>query len=133
MKELLMDLTKIRGVLGAVVVAKDGMLIASDLAVDVEEEVVGAMFSAIGNVIGRASDLLHMGNFVQAIVDAKGGKIFIADSGFGFIGLVTIDEVNIGLVRLELRKAAEVAMTKLQAESGKPQEERITGETEEGR
>ena len=131
MKELLMDLTKIKGVLGALVVAKDGMIITSDIAIGVEEEVIGAMFSSIGNVIERSASLLHMGNFMQAIIDSHGGKVFISDADFAFIGLVTIPEVNIGFVRLELKRVTEQAMIKMHKEEEKPQKSIVEDEDEE--
>jgi len=130
-KEVVSDLTKIKGVLGAIIIAKDGVLIDKDLAVDVDDEVISAMVSAVGNTISRASELMHTGNLKQAMIDAQGGKIFIADADFGYIAIITIPEVNIGLIRLELKKAAEKAIAKMgeeeapQKTSSEPDEEKL--------
>lgn len=132
MKEILAELTRLKGVLGAIVVAKDGVLVDKDVGVELEADVLSAMVSTIGNTITKATEFMHTGEFTQAIIDAQGGKIFIANAGeIGYIALITIPEVNIGLIRLELKNSIRKALEKLeQTEKEEEKEEEKPPEEE---
>ncbi len=123
MKEILTELVKLRGVLGVAIIARDGVLVDKDISLEIDPETVSAMISIIGNTITRATELLHTGDFTQAIIDAQGGKIFLANADeIGYIALITIPDVNIGLIRLELKNTVKKALEKIQLEETKEKE-----------
>jgi len=107
MKEVLAELNRMKGVMGSLIAAPDGMIIAADLAVQTPDEVLGAMAASIGATIAKALERMQQGKFVQAMMDAENGKIFITDAGIGYLVVVTDKDVNVGLIRVEMRNAAE--------------------------
>jgi hypothetical protein len=107
MKEVLGELNRIKGVMGSLIAAPDGMIIASDLAVQTPDEVLGAMAASVGATVAKALDRMQQGKFIQAMMDAANGKIFLADAGIGYLVVVTDKDVNVGLVRVEMRAAAD--------------------------
>ncbi len=107
MKEVLAELNRIKGVMGSLIAANDGMIIASDLAVQTPDEVLGAMAASVGATAAKALERMQQGAFVQAMMDAANGKIFLTEAGIGYLVVVTDKDVNVGLVRVEMRTAAD--------------------------
>jgi predicted regulator of Ras-like GTPase activity (Roadblock/LC7/MglB family) len=112
MISVLAKINQLQGVIGSCLVAEDGIIIDSDLSVAVTDEIVGAMISAVGVSTERAIERLEMGAMSLIVVEAQKGKLFICPTNKGYLGALTDDEVNIGLVRIELSEAAK-AVTKL--------------------
>jgi len=105
--EILEKLNRLPSVIGSILVAEDGIVIASELATAVESDVVGALVSAIGTVTKKAISRLQRGEFDIVIIEAEGGKVFITQTTKGFLGVMAERDVNIGMVRLELTSAVE--------------------------
>ena len=61
MKEVLGELNRIKGVMGSLIAAPDGMIIASDLAVQTPDEVLGAMAASVGATVAKALDRMQQG------------------------------------------------------------------------
>ena len=101
-------LAQIKGVVGSVLVAKDGLVVASDLSVQVQDEIVAAMVSAVGSTAVKAAEMMEQGTLKNIIIESESGKLFLSDTNIGYLGVLTAPDANIGLVRLELREAAEV-------------------------
>ncbi|MFP4459053.1 MAG: roadblock/LC7 domain-containing protein [Candidatus Zixiibacteriota bacterium] len=112
MKNVLAKINQLPGVIGSTLVAEDGIVIVSDLAVAVQDEIVGAMISAIGVSTVKAIKRLDHGNFELLVVEAKNGKLFISLTNKGFLGVLSENDVNIGLIRIEIVEAAK-AINKL--------------------
>jgi len=106
-KEILAELNKVKGIMGSMVVAADGMVIASDVAVQTPDEVLGAMAASIATTITKSLERMNHGKLHQAMLDATEGKIFISDVGMGFLVVVTDKDVNVGLIRVEMRSASD--------------------------
>jgi len=107
MREILAELNKVKGIMGSMVVAPDGMVIASDLAVQTPDEVLGAMAASVATTIAKSLERMNQGKLHQAMLDATEGKIFISEVGIGYLVVVTNKDVNVGLVRVEMRGASE--------------------------
>jgi len=112
MKSVLSKINQLQGVIGCCLVAEDGIIIAADLSVAVSDEIVGAMISAVGVSTERAIERLDMGDMSLIVVEAQKGKLFICPTNKGYLGALTEDDVNIGLIRIELSDAAK-AITKM--------------------
>lgn len=106
MQRVLQELNKTPGIMGSMIVARDGMVIASDLAVGVDDEVVSALTASIAGTISKALARMDMGEMVQTMVDASRAKLFIADTEPGYLVAVAEPDVNVGLCRLEMKSAA---------------------------
>jgi len=105
MYEVLQELNKTSGITGSMLVALDGIVIASDLNSDNEEETVGALASSIAAVIRKSMEKLGRENFSQVTIEADRGKMFLADAGVGMLVVTAETQANIGLVRLEINQA----------------------------
>ena len=107
MKNVLAKLNQLPGVIGSSLVAEDGIVIASELSAQIQDEVVGAMISAVGVSTTKSISRLKQGDLNLVVVEAQKGKLFIHPTNKGFLGVFTEDDVNIGLIRIEITEAAE--------------------------
>jgi predicted regulator of Ras-like GTPase activity (Roadblock/LC7/MglB family) len=105
MYSVLSDLNKTSGVKGSMLVGSDGIIIAADLDSQYEDETVGAMSASIVSSVSKAMERLKAETPAQITVEADHGKLFLADAGIGILTVITEKEVNIGLIRLEMKNA----------------------------
>ena len=106
-KEVVERLSQVKGVVGSILVAKDGLVVASNLSVQVQDEIVAAMVSAVGSTAIKATEMMEQGELRNIIIEGKNGKLFLADADVGYLGVLTSLEANMGLIRLELMEATE--------------------------
>ncbi|TET38400.1 MAG: DUF4388 domain-containing protein [Anaerolineales bacterium] len=111
LSEMLASSTDIEG---AVVVSSDGLVIGSQLPKGLDESRMGASAAALFGLSKRTTPELGRGNFTQNLIQGKEGNIIIVSIGENavFIGLTSTD-VNLGMVFLEAREAAEKIATVL--------------------
>ncbi len=95
MKNVLARINQLPGVLGSALVAEDGIPIASDLAVAVRDEIVGAMISAVGVSTMKSIGRLDQGRMQLVVIEAQKGKLFVAPTNKGFLGVLTDDDLKI--------------------------------------
>lgn len=107
MERTLAELNKTPGVIGSFVVAADGIIVASDFATELDDEMMGALTSSIINTTEKATKKMDRGELVSFIIETDLNKIFFNTTRTGFLVCVASDEANIGLIRVELRAAAQ--------------------------
>ena len=104
MEQILQRLLEIDGVTGALLVGKDGLVVASTMDGE-EEEFLAAMaaacYDATLNYIGQ----LGMGDIHHAIFEAAGGAVQIADGGDMLIVVRSTLQANVGRIRMECAHA----------------------------
>lgn len=105
MYQILEGLNKTSGIIGSMVVGKDGIVIAADLNTQIEEETIGALAAAITSNIQKSLERLNSSPLSQVTVEADNAKLFFTDARLGILVVITEPEVNIGLVRLEIKNA----------------------------
>jgi predicted regulator of Ras-like GTPase activity (Roadblock/LC7/MglB family) len=105
MYSVLGELNKTSGVRGSMLVGSDGIIIAADLDSRLEDEAVGAMAASIMSNVSKALDRLRQDNPERVTIEADAGKIFLSDAGVGILAVVTEPNINVGLVRLEIKNA----------------------------
>ena len=105
MYDVLNDLNKTTGVTGSMVVGNDGIVIAADLDESFEGETIGALAASITSNIQKSLDRLQTTPLKQVTIEADEGKLFFTDAGMGILVVTTEKNVNIGLVRLEIKNA----------------------------
>jgi uncharacterized protein len=99
------NLNKTSGVKGSMLVGNDGIIIAADLDTRLEDETVGAMAASIMANVNKALDRLKQHNLERVTIEADAGKIFLSEAGVGILAVITEPQVNVGLVRLEIKNA----------------------------
>lgn len=105
MYEILSELNKTSGITGSMVVGNDGIVIAADLDASYEGDTVGALAASITANINKSMDRLQTSPPQQVTIEAEDGKLFFTDAGLGILVVTTNKNVNIGLVRLEIKNA----------------------------
>jgi hypothetical protein len=107
MYEILEELNKTAGVTGSMIVGQDGIVIAADLNSQLQDEEVGALAASIVSTVQKSMSRLSDDAPKQVTVEASNGKLFLADVGFGILAVTTDPQVNVGLIRLEIKNTAE--------------------------
>ncbi len=105
MYDVLDDLNKTTGVTGSMVVGNDGIVIAANLDESFEGEAIGALAASITTNIQKSLDRLKSTPLKQVTIEAEQGKLFFTDAGLGILVVTTERQVNIGLIRLEIKNA----------------------------
>jgi predicted regulator of Ras-like GTPase activity (Roadblock/LC7/MglB family) len=105
MYQVLEELNKTSGITGSMVVGNDGIVIAADMQASMEDETVGALAASITTNIQKSLDRLQQTPLSQVTIEAATGKLFFADAGIGVLVVTAEKEVNIGLIRLEIKNA----------------------------
>ncbi len=108
---VLIEINKTEGINGSMVVSKDGLVIASQLPGNMDSELIGAMASAAYGAAERTTSEVGIGNLTQAMIEGDYGKIVMVDAGEGILIALTEPRVNLGLIRIVLKRAAEKIKT----------------------
>lgn len=94
-------------VLGAAVVSRDGLLIASSFPAGLEEERVAAMAAAILGLAERAIKELERGDFEQVLAKGSDGYLLMVATGDeGMLTAMCARNAKLGLVLLDMQRAA---------------------------
>jgi uncharacterized protein len=105
MYQVLNELNKTPGVTGSMVVGNDGIVIAADLEAGFEGDTVGALAASITANIQKSLDRLRTSPLQQVTIEAEEAKLFFTDAGLGILVVTTEKDVNVGLIRLEIKTA----------------------------
>jgi len=90
------------------VVSVDGLIMASALPADVEEDRVSAMSAAMLSLGERISGELGRGNLEQVYIRGKGGFVLLTAVGTeAVLTALARENAKLGLIFLEMRRAAE--------------------------
>ena len=87
-------------------VGQDGIIIAADSQTHIPEETVGALASSIMGNVRKSLEMLKQTPLKQVTVEASQGKFFLTDTEVGILVVSAESNVNMGLVRLEIKNAA---------------------------
>jgi predicted regulator of Ras-like GTPase activity (Roadblock/LC7/MglB family) len=109
-RRLLDQVTRVRGVRGALLVAgEDGMVVTEAVMEGVRANAVAALTGSLARRVRRTADAAGLG-FPQFVhLQATQGTICIVPAADGTLVVALADpEVNVGMLRLALLKVAEV-------------------------
>lgn len=106
MDTILQRLLAIEGVSGALLVDKQGLVMAATLDGD-ECEVLGAMAAAAYDAAGRYIDQLGLGPVRHTIFETRAGSVQVADGGDVLVVVRCADTASLGRVRIEATRAGE--------------------------
>ncbi|MGB2963264.1 MAG: roadblock/LC7 domain-containing protein [Anaerolineales bacterium] len=91
-----------------VVVSTDGLVIASRLPGEVEEDRVGAMGAAILSISTRSGDELDRGEMLRILIEGTNGYLLIRSIGDVAILVVLVDKkVRLGMLFYECKRCIE--------------------------
>ncbi|HEV8265653.1 MAG TPA: roadblock/LC7 domain-containing protein [Gemmatimonadales bacterium] len=103
-------ITRVRGVRGAMLVASDdGLVVAEQLMEGIKGTAVAALAASLAGRLRRAMEAAGVGTAVFWHLQAERGALLVVPAAAGVLVVaVTEPDVNIGLVRLELLRGAEL-------------------------
>ncbi len=106
---ILDTITRVRGVRGAMIVAyQDGLVISDSLMEDVRGNALAALTSSLTKHVANATSASGAGAPQFLHVQAARGALLAVVAGAEILVVAIADpSVNVGLVRLELLRAAE--------------------------
>jgi len=102
--------TRVRGVRGAMLVsAADGLVVAEQLMEGIKGSAVAALAGSLANRLARAMGAGGIGATLFWHLQCSAGALLVVPAPSGVLIVAVADtEVNVGLVRLELLRAAEL-------------------------
>lgn len=102
--------TRVRGVRGAMLVAgDDGLVVAESLMEGVRGNALAALAASLAQRFRRASERAACGQPQFIHLQASTGSLLAAPAPSGMLLVIVADaDINVGLARLEMLKAAEV-------------------------
>jgi hypothetical protein len=106
MKDILTDLNKFAGVKGSMVVTADGMVVASALGPDLENENVAAISSQMIGAISRSLGGLGVESFSRYILSATHGRIVFVNLGVAYLVVITHQNIKLDVILIEIASTA---------------------------
>lgn len=109
-RRVLDQVTKIRGVRGALFVAvEDGIVVDEAVIEGIKPNAVAALACSLARRVRLAADTAGVGAPEFVHLQAQEGTVCVVPALSGMLVVVIAEpEINVGLLRLAMRKAAEV-------------------------
>jgi hypothetical protein len=90
------------------VISTDGLVMASSLPADMDEDRVGAMAAAMLSLGDRTSHELGRGELEQVLVKGERGYVLMTHAGPDtVVTVITKSNAKLGLIFLDVKRAAE--------------------------
>jgi predicted regulator of Ras-like GTPase activity (Roadblock/LC7/MglB family) len=105
LRRLLAELLKLEHIIGGLVVAPDGLVIAADLPQEIEAEPLSALAATLGRELELRGPRLRRGTFPMAQFASVSGAIFLGSTPVGFIVLLGEPRADWDTTRAALRRA----------------------------
>ena len=106
-RETLVDLIRLDGVRGGLIVTPDGLVINSELPPRFPVEALAALAATLGRELELGASRLERGVFRTAFFSADDGTVFVGGSPVGYVTLVADRNVNIDAVRTALGRSVD--------------------------
>ncbi len=96
--EYISTFRQVDGVAGAILVDNYGLVIASDMAMEVEEELAGAMITNIFRTTSQSAHDMGIGDFSEGLIEGEKGHIHIVGIGEMVLAVFAAPETKAGLL-----------------------------------
>jgi len=106
MRRVLKQLNDVLGIKGSLAITRDGMIVASHLGKNLEEDLVAAMASSVLRSMQRALEPHALQTFGRLTLVASHGKLVLTDAGAAYLVVVMDRNVDVGPVQIEIESAA---------------------------
>jgi predicted regulator of Ras-like GTPase activity (Roadblock/LC7/MglB family) len=104
-ENVLDSLKAIKGVHGSALIERFGLIKGQALPGWIDAEAVAAMVTLILKASQRATKELEQGEFNQAIIESKNGKILFTEIQGNVLAIITTVEAKLGIINLKLEAA----------------------------
>ena len=106
MDRILNELNRVSGIRGSLLVGTDGIIIASDLSDDMNEDEISALASSLILTCEKVSEKVEQGQLKIILVETTKARWCIHRARMGYLICLADADSNLGLIRVELRDAA---------------------------
>lgn len=106
MRKILKTLNEVVGIRGSMIVSHDGMVIASCLHRQLDEDKVAAMASSVVMNARRALERQGLRNFSRLTLTASHGKLVFNDVGIAYLVVVMDRNIDLGPTDIEIESAS---------------------------
>lgn len=107
LSEILKHLRKSGDIEGAAIITRDGLLIASELSENIDEDTFAAMSATMIGAAETAIQELKKSSPERVIVESKNAKLITTGAGEQAILACIVDpDAKLGLVLMEMKKAS---------------------------
>lgn len=107
METILQRIAEIEGVIQAILVGKDGLVVAGSMESGEDEELLGAMAAACFSAITHYSQEIGTGEMHQATIQSTHGALHLTEIDDLILVVSTTPQVNLGRIRLEMTRASQ--------------------------
>jgi len=105
-RTILSKLNKTGGVRGSMIVNRDGIVVASDFAIEADEQGIGAVTSSILTALEAALKRINMGKFSRFIITGSESKVAVVSAGQAILLVLLQSDTNMGMINVEIKDAA---------------------------
>ncbi len=106
-ERVLADINKVPGVMGSLVTGRDGLLISSSVPKEIDPEAIGAFSTAVYSTAETSVKEMDQGELSQVILEGEDGKTLMISAGDGILVVLTESKVNLGYLRMEMKKSVD--------------------------
>jgi uncharacterized protein len=111
-RTILAKLNKTNGIRGSMIVNRDGIVVASDFSVELQETSVGAVSSSILSALEGALKRIDMGRFSRFMITGSENKVAMVDAGQAILLVLLNRDINMGMVNVDIKEAAAAVKEK---------------------
>jgi len=106
---VLKELASIGDIEGSAIVTRDGLLIASDLSVDIDAETLAAMSATMVGAAETAVSELKRGTVERVIAEGEQTKLITTGAGANAVLVSMVNkDANLGLILVEMKRTAHM-------------------------
>lgn len=109
MEKILQRFTELDEVKNAILVGKDGLIVAGIMPSE-DEEMVGALSAATFGSVSNYTTQVNSGDACQVMIETKAGIVYMQEADDLILMVITRGTGNPGRVRLEMKKACRQLM-----------------------
>jgi len=108
MQDVIDGLTRVAGVTAATITDYEGIVIEAQAAVGIlDNERLSAWAAQMGSLAAHTAEAWDGGSLRVAAYESSMGSLMLADVGKGYLVVIGDPTVNVGMLRLEVDRAAE--------------------------
>ena len=108
MRRVFDELVKTEGVIGGLLVGRDGLVIQTLMIEEDDAEVLGALAANMFDTIARTTQRLGIGPLKNTIIEAQNGSLLMCNAAEQVMIAICQQPVRLGEVRLAMLKAARL-------------------------
>jgi predicted regulator of Ras-like GTPase activity (Roadblock/LC7/MglB family) len=107
MEKALEDLLTLAEVEGAMIVNRDGLVLAERTRAGINAEEAAALGASIFETTLRSIERMHLGQLDRGIVETGSGRLYLTAMGDAMVVLLTRDDTKMGLVLMRMKKVMD--------------------------